>query len=72
MAVVSLPPRGPIYDAQRRRELRIREMTTVDPVERYKLREARLNENMISVAAALINDAKKNKVTAEMLKKSDD
>lgn len=61
MAVAMIPPCGSINDAQKRRYLRQREETSPDPVERYKLREARINDELTSACRDLVNNAKKQK-----------
>ena len=65
MAFASIPPCGGIYDAQKRRYLRQRENTTPDPVERCKLREARLIEEFRGIGRAMVSQAKKNAKAAE-------
>lgn len=61
MAFAMIPPCGGIYEAQKRQMLRQRENTTPDPVERYKLREARLNEALTDACRGLVNKAKSQK-----------
>ena len=60
MAIALIPPRGEMYEAEKERKLLIREQTTIDPVERYKLREARLERQMIACSNKLIAQAKEN------------
>lgn len=61
MAFAMIPPCGGIYDAQKRRYLRQRENTTPDPVERYRLREARLNDELTDACRELVDNARKQK-----------
>lgn len=61
MAFAMIPPCGGIYDAQKRRYLRQRENTTPDPVERYRLRKARLNDELTDACRELVDNARKQK-----------
>lgn len=59
MAFVNLPPCGSIYESEERRLKRIRENTTLDPVERWRLKESRLQDELNSVSAELARQAQK-------------
>lgn len=54
MAFVNLPPHGQLYEAEKRRLRREREQTSIDPVERYRLREGRLQDDLTSAVGDLI------------------
>ena len=68
MAVANIPPAGGLAEAEKRRLRRIREDSTIDPVERYKLRERRLWESEIDVATEMVRQAKNNHITINNLK----
>ena len=59
MAFVNLPPCGSIYESEKRRQKRIRENTTPDPAERWRLREERIQDELNSVSAELARQAQK-------------
>ena len=57
MAIAQIPPLGPIkasFEQQKRRE---KENTTLDLVERYKLREERMQAELKSVSSELVRQA---------------
>lgn len=57
MAFVNLPPCGSLYESEKRRLKRIRENTTPDPAERWRLKESRLQDELNSVSAELARRA---------------
>ena len=68
MAYAMFPPCGELHEAEKERKLLIREQTTIDSVERYKLREARLERQMIACSNKLIAQAKENgKIYSKMI-----
>lgn len=60
MAYAPIPPTGEIYKAQKRRERKERERNSIDPVERYRLRENRLTDDLCVVTTALVRQAEIN------------
>ena len=67
MAIALIPPAGPIHDSLRRMERRQREQTSPDPVERYRLREERIQDDLAASMASLTAEAKRNHVTKSEL-----
>lgn len=67
MAQVNLPPCGPLFEAERHRELKRIEDTTLDPVTRYQLREARIFDDLRSASAEMVRQAQRNRITADIL-----
>ena len=57
MAIAQIPPLGPIKTSLERQKRRIRENTTLDPTERYKLREERMQAELKSVSSELVRQA---------------
>ena len=57
MAFVDMPPCGSLYESEKRRLKRIRENTTLDPVERWRLREERTQAELKSVSSELVRQA---------------
>ena len=68
MATAQLPPCGRMARAEANRQRRIQEMTTPDSFTRYCLREQRLSDSLVSVNAALVSNARDNKITRNILK----
>lgn len=58
MAIAQIPPLGPIKTSLERQKRRIRENTTLDPTERYKLREERISEELTEATSALIRESR--------------
>ena len=58
MAIAQIPPLGQIKTSLERQKRRVRENTTLDPVERYKLREERISEDIAEATAALIRESR--------------
>lgn len=67
-AYANLPPCGPIHDAEVRRKKLIREQTSPDPVERWRLREERIGDGLTAAAGELVRQAQKNRVTTNTIK----
>lgn len=59
MAYVDIPPSGTLYEAEKRRIRRIRETTSPDPFERWRLREERIQDELNSAMGELVRQAKK-------------
>lgn len=59
MATANIPPRGEMYDRAVRREQIRREQSTPDPVERYRLRESRLQRSLQEVTKKIINSKRR-------------
>ena len=57
MAFVNLPPWGSLYESEKRREKRIRESTSPLPVERWRLREERIQDELKTVSSELVRQA---------------
>lgn len=57
MAFVNMPPCGSLYESEERRLKRIRENTSPDPVERWRLREERTQAELKSVSSELVRQA---------------
>lgn len=57
MATAQIPPCGQLHDAEVYRVKLQREQTTLDPVERWQLREERINNELASFGAALRKQA---------------
>ena len=68
MATAQIPPTGGIYEGEKRRQNRIREMYSLDPVERWRLREQRISSGLTSVSNAAVRKAQANQVTFNILK----
>ena len=60
MAWANIPPHGAMHDALVREKLIKQEQTCIDPVMRYKLREHRLQDELISATNGLIRQAEQN------------
>lgn len=58
MSIAEIPPLGQIKTSLERQKRRVRENTTLDPVERYKLREERISEDIAEATAALIRESR--------------
>ena len=67
MATAQIPPTGGIYEGEKRRQNRIREMYSLDPVERWRLREQRISGNLVAVSRAAVSQAKENAKELERL-----
>lgn len=58
MAIAQIPPLGQIKTSLERQKRRIKEITTLDPTERYKLREERISEELTEATSALIRESR--------------
>ena len=58
MAIAQIPPLGQIKTSLERQKRRVRENTTLDPTERYKLREERISEELTEATSALIRESR--------------
>lgn len=58
MSIAEIPPLGQIKTSLERQKRRIRENTTLDPTERYKLREERISEDLAEATSALIRESR--------------
>lgn len=59
MSIAEIPPLGQIKTSLERQKRRIRENnTTLDPTERYKLREERISEDLAEATANLIRESR--------------
>lgn len=65
MAYAPVPPVGGLAEALKRREMLRREQTSIDPVERYKLREERIQRGLVTASDAMIAQARE---TAKIIK----
>lgn len=69
MATARIPPVGSIYEAIQRQEKRKRECTSPDPVERYRLRNERIQTASEEYFGELVREARKNRTTSEELRR---
>ena len=69
MAQANIPPCGSINEAIQRQEKRKRECTSPDPVERWRLRDERMQDAAEEYFGDLVWEAKKNRTTAEELRR---
>ena len=67
MATAQIPPTGGIYEAEKRRQNQIREMYSLDPVERWRLREQRISGNLVAVSQRAISQAQDNGLTFQKI-----
>jgi hypothetical protein len=58
MAYAAIPPSGPLWETQKRREQRWREHNSADPVERYRLRENRIQSKLDTISTEIIKEKK--------------
>lgn len=68
MAWAQIPPAGQMHRDEVNRQRRILEQTTLDPVLRWKLREERITDNLLSVSSAAVREARTNKITYDILR----
>lgn len=59
MALAQIPPHGELWEAQKRREQRRREQSSLDPVERYMLRENRLQRELNTALTKIIKEKRR-------------
>lgn len=69
MATARIPPVGSICEAIQRQEKLKRECTSPDPVERYRLRNERMQTASKEYFTELVREARKNHTTAEELRR---
>lgn len=67
MAWAAIPPAGGIYEAEKRRQNRMREMYSPDPVERWRLREQRISGDLVAVSQSAVSQARENAKELERL-----
>lgn len=70
MAFSMVPPTGSIARSLERQAALRREMTTSDPLERYQLRTARINQEMDEFGAELVRQARANEKIYQAIVKS--
>ena len=70
MAFSMVPPTGSIARSLERQAALRREMTTSDPLERYRLREERIQNGFSELSGVLIRQAKNNAKIRQEIEKS--
>lgn len=68
MAWAGIPPVGQMYQDEVNRQMRRLEQTTPDPVLRWKLRDQRFHEGMVSASNAAVRKAENNRLTYDILR----
>ena len=67
MATVNIPHVGSVREAIQRQENRKREITSPDPVERYRRKNERIQDAAEEYFGGLVREAQKNRITAKEL-----